>query len=113
MRVIIAGGRDFHQYQTLLDAVRESGFDIRTVISGGATGVDAMGERYAQESQLPVQVYAADWNQHGRAAGPIRNRTMAQNADALIAIWDGRSPGTKNMIDIAQRTGLQIYVKRV
>ena len=113
MRVIIAGGRNYNDYDTLLEAVSESRFQIDAVISGGATGVDALGERFAKERNLPLEIFLPDWNKHGKAAGPIRNKEMAMNADGLIALWDGQSRGTKNMIDIAQKIGLYVYVKRV
>lgn len=113
MRVIIAGGRDITDFWLLQDAVEESGFDIETVVSGGAKGVDAMGEIFAEEMNLKLNIYEADWERHGRAAGPIRNRKMAENADALIAIWDGKSRGTKNMIETATKLGLLVYVKEV
>lgn len=112
MKVIIAGGRDYHDYEVLKQAVAESQLAITTVVSGGAKGVDAMGERYAEEMNLQLNIYAADWETHGRAAGPIRNRKMAENAEALIALWDGESRGTKNMIETATKKGLIVYVKR-
>lgn len=111
-KVIIAGGRDYHNYDTLLEAIEESGFLVGAVVSGGANGVDALGERYAVEMNLNLHIYNADWETHGRAAGPIRNRKMAENADALIALWDGKSRGTKNMIETATKKGLRVYVKR-
>ena len=113
MKVIIAGGRDYHNYDTLLEAIKESQFEISTVVSGGAKGVDALGERYAIETNRTLNIYAADWETHGRAAGPIRNRKMAENADALIALWDGQSRGTKNMIETATKKGLIVFVKRI
>lgn len=112
MRVIIAGGRDYHNYEALLDAIVDCNFNIQTVISGGAKGVDALGERYAESADVPLKIYPADWEKHGRAAGPIRNRKMAENADALIALWDGQSRGTKNMIETATKLGLLVYVYR-
>lgn len=112
-RVIIAGGRDYHDYDKVLEAIAESGFTIDVVVSGGAKGVDALGERYAAEKNIPLNVFQADWQTNGRAAGPIRNRKMAENADALIAVWDGQSRGTKNMIETATKKGLLVYVKRV
>ena len=113
MQVIIAGGRDYHNYETLLEAIAASQFDITTVVSGGAKGVDALGERYADEMNKTLNVFEADWETHGRAAGPIRNRKMSENAEALIAIWDGQSRGTKNMIETATKKGLRVYVHRV
>lgn len=113
MRVIIAGSRNVHSYSKLLEAIDECQFPIATVVSGGAKGVDAMGERYAEEMNLKLNLFYPDWNQHGRAAGYIRNRKMAENADALIALWDGQSRGTKNMIETAKKLGLLVYVKMV
>jgi hypothetical protein len=110
---IIAGGRDIHDYELLKEAIQECQFPIATVVSGGAKGVDALGEKYAEENGLNLKIFNADWESHGRAAGPIRNRKMAENADALIAIWDGKSRGTKNMIETATKLGLLVYVKRV
>ena len=112
MKTIIAGSRDFHDYNTLLSAIAESGFNITEVISGMAPGVDQLGIRYAKENNLPLHEYWAEWNFYGKSAGPIRNRLMADNADALIALWDGQSKGTKNMIETATKKGLLIYVKR-
>lgn len=112
MKTIIAGGRDYHNYDTLLEAIAECNWQITEVVSGGAKGVDALGEAYAVDKNLPLHIYAADWETHGRAAGPIRNRKMAENAVALIALWDGRSKGTKNMIETATKKGLLVYVKR-
>jgi hypothetical protein len=111
MKVIIAGGRDFNNYLLLLEGIVESKFDITSVISGCAKGADELGELFAKDMDLPVHRFPADWNTHGRAAGPIRNGEMASFGEALIAYWDGKSPGTKNMIEQATRKGLPVYVK--
>lgn len=112
MKVIIAGGRNYFNYEVLVEAIKESNLQISTVVSGGAKGVDALGERYAEEMNLQLNIYPADWETHGRSAGPIRNRKMAENAEALIALWDGESRGTKNMIETATKKGLIVFVKR-
>jgi len=111
MRTIIAGSRSIHDYEALCEAIRESGFEISLVLSGAADGVDALGERYAREHNIPIERFPANWNRYGRAAGPMRNRIMAQNAEALIALMHLRSPGTKNMIQTAHQAGLKIHVK--
>lgn len=111
MRVIIAGSRGINDYEIVEDAIKESQFPISVVVSGGAKGVDALGELYAESMNIPLHVFEPAWDVHGRAAGPIRNRKMAENADALIAIWDGKSRGTKNMIETAEKLGLIVYVK--
>lgn len=113
MKTIIAGGRDILDYTLVLNAIRESKFDITEVVSGMAKGVDTMAVQYANENDLVITPFFADWNTHGRAAGPIRNRKMAEYGEALIAIWDGESRGTKNMIEEATKRGLKVYVYRV
>lgn len=114
-RVIIAGGRDFNDYP-LLKAKCDNILADKTathriiVVSGAAKGADSLGEQYAREKGYTVERYPADWNTHGRAAGPIRNAQMANSADALIAFWDGQSKGTKSMINIAKTKGLGVRV---
>lgn len=110
MRTIIAGSRGIFQYSEVAKAVEASGFMITCVISGGATGVDVLGEEYAYNHKIPCKVYPADWVKYGKGAGYIRNQRMANEADALIAIWDGVSRGTKHMIDIATRQKLKVFV---
>lgn len=112
MKVIIAGGREFNDYEAVKQAIADSNFEITEVISGGATGADALGERYATEFNIKLTIFPADWNMHGRAAGPIRNREMAEYGEALIAFWDGQSRGTKNMIAEAKKNDLEVYVHR-
>lgn len=112
MKVIIAGGREITDYDFLLKAVLDANFDITTVVSGGARGADTLGERFAAEAEVELVRFPADWDKHGRAAGPIRNAQMGDYADALIALWDGQSRGTKHMIDYATKKGLKVYVAR-
>ena len=98
MKVIIAGSRDVTALYLVEDASLMSKFDITEVVSGGARGVDRLGEIFAEKNGLPVKVFPADWTKFGKSAGHRRNREMAQYADALVAVWDGVSPGTKGMI---------------
>lgn len=113
MKTIIAGSREVDKYSILIKAVRVSGFDIGGVVSGGAKGVDLLGERYAKQYKLPLYIFKADWNKYGKGAGYIRNIDMAKNAEALLAIWDGESRGTKHMIEEGKRQGLLVHVYRV
>ena len=85
---------------------------ISLVVSGTASGADQYGEIWARACGLSVDRYPADWTKHGKAAGPIRNRLMAENADALVAVWDGKSRGTRNMIDEARKRGLVAFIYR-
>lgn len=114
-RVIIAGTRTFSDYELLrttcnnLLSEKQRTHTI-VVISGTARGADQLGERYAKERGFQLQRFPADWERNGKAAGYIRNAKMADNADALIAFWDGQSRGTKNMIDIARRKSLDMRI---
>jgi len=110
MKVIIAGSRDIVNYDIVLDAIVDSKINITTVVSGGARGVDRLGERYAKEYNLPIEQYIPDWDGLGKKAGYVRNEQMADNADALIAIWDGVSKGTGHMINIAKRKNLTVFI---
>jgi hypothetical protein len=110
LRVIIAGSRSIDDYALVCHAVRRSGFPISRVVSGLAAGVDSLAVRYAKEHGLPCDGFPAEWTRWGRSAGYRRNVQMAQHADALIAIWDGGSPGTRHMIEVAKARGLRIFV---
>ena len=114
-RVIIAGTRSFNDYELLRDSCNNLLSEKQrthtvVVISGTARGADQMGERYARERGFQLRRFPADWEQYVKSAGHIRNAKMADNADALIAFWDGESKGTKNMIDNARRKGLAVRV---
>lgn len=116
-KVIIAGGRSFADYELLTtkcDALlkqKSTTLDI-VIISGTAKGADSLGERYALEHGYAVEHFPADWKKYGRAAGKMRNAQMADIANALIAFWDGKSSGTKNMIDTAMKKKLDISIIR-
>lgn len=107
MRVIIAGGRDFDDYEAVCRAVEQSGFDMTEVISGGATGADELGEWWAYQHGVPFGRCSADWERWGHAAGPIRNREMADMADALIALPGGR--GTADMVRQMRKRGKPVH----
>lgn len=115
-KVIIAGCRDFADYELLKEKcdfyLQNQKPENVVIVSGHASGADALGERYAQERGLQLETYPADWKAHGRAAGPIRNAQMASVARTLIAFWDGKSRGTKNIIDTTTKRGLKVAVVR-
>lgn len=113
MKTIIAGSRGIADYAVLLQAIKCCPFPITSVVSGCARGIDTLGEQYAQENSLKLYKFPADWSTYGRRAGYLRNAQMAENADALLAIWDGESRGTKHMIDTAREKGLEVYVYMV
>ena len=113
MKVIIAGSRHINDFAMVNNIISSSGIHITELISGGCHGVDKLGEIYANLKSIPIRIFPADWGKYGRRAGPLRNKQMADYADALIAIWDGKSAGTKNMIMEALKNKLEVHIKYV
>ncbi len=112
MKAIIAGCRYYTDANFIAIKLNKFKPYIDEVLSGGAQGVDQLGERWAEYYSIPVRKYPADWAKHGRAAGPIRNEEMAKDADALFAFWDGNKvrSGTWDMIQTAIKYKLQIHI---
>jgi hypothetical protein len=125
MKVIVAGPRDYYDYDSVCDAIEKSGFDVTEVVSGNAKGVDTSGERWAFESDLPVRLFKADWknlkqegarikeNTYGKYnanAGSFRNGLMAEYGDALVAIIVNGSFGTANMVKQMKEQGKPVYL---
>ena len=114
-RVIVAGSREFKDYQLLektLDDFLQDQKKPTRILCGMAHGADELGLLYAHRHNYELEKHPAKWNIHGKRAGFIRNEEMANNADALIAFWDGESHGTKDMIKRAKKHGLDIKVIR-
>ena len=112
--VIIAGGRNFNNYE-LLSNKCDFFFSQKwpsSIVCGEARGADSLGKQDAQDHGIPIRSFPADWDRYGKKAGYLRNEEMARNADALIAFWDGQSRGTGNMIEIAKRIGLAVRIVR-
>lgn len=110
MKTIIAGSRTITSTIQVYQILGKSNIDITEVVSGGAKGVDSIGEKWAKRRNLPIKRFNALWSEFGKRAGMIRNVQMAGYADALIAIWDGESNGTKHMIEQAKKEGLVVEV---
>lgn len=115
-RVVIAGCRDYNNYDEAKQYIDFCLVDIKKendiiIVSGCASGADAIGERYAEENGLKVEKYPADWTKYGRSAGPKRNEQMAQISDLVICFWDEKSRGTKSMIEYAKKYGKAVKIK--
>lgn len=124
-RVIVAGGRKFNNYDVLkkeLDTWKKSKKlnedDKVTIICGCAEGADDLGREYAKEAGFEVKEFPANWTLLGKVAGILRNKEMAKFASesesedgVLFAFWNGKSKGTKNMIDTAIQYGLDIHIR--
>lgn len=112
-KIIIAGGRDFDDYEAVCKALDSllSGIDDEVlIISGGAKGGDFLGERYAREHGLAVIVYSAVWEKYGPKQTQSRNEQMAAITDRLVAFWDGQSKGTDFLIQFMRQLGKPVDV---
>lgn len=83
---------------------------IETIISGNAAGVDTFGENFAKTFGIDLIIMPANWDRHGKAAGYKRNEQMAEIADSVLCIWDGKSKGTIHMADIAKKKNLKLWI---
>jgi len=112
MKLIIAGSRNFTNYKKLAQECDQflNGQTNIEIVSGTCKGADQLGEKYAKEREYKLTKFPADWNKYGKSAGPKRNQQMANYTDALIAFWDGKSKGTKHMIEMAKQSKLRMII---
>ena len=112
MKVAVVGSRDFDDFDYLsaiLDCTRNlPGIDL--IISGGARGADRLAEQYAKQHTIPIKIFYAEWDKYGKSAGYRRNIDIINEAEMVIAFWDGKSKGTKHSIDLAKKQGKLISV---
>lgn len=113
-RIIICGGRDFNDkalLKTNLDSILSEFENVR-IVSGHARGADMLGEFYAKDNNISLSVFPAEWNKYGKSAGYRRNEEMLafakQAKPVVIAFWDGKSRGTKHMIETSKRAGVDV-----
>ena len=112
LKVVVAGGRDFKDY-TLLEEKLNKLFSQRNdvvIVSEMAKGIDSLTVKYAEEHKLRVSEFPAEWQKYGNSSGFRRNIEMARFADACVCFWNGKSVGTKHMIDTAKRLNLNLRV---
>lgn len=116
-KVIVAGGRDFGDYEYMSEKLDElfwcsdvfQTYPIK-IISGMADGTDTLAIRYADEYGMTKILFPANWKEHPRMAGILRNEDMLTIATHLVAFWNGKSHGTKHMIEIAREKGIPVWV---
>ena len=113
MKTIIAGSRNFYDFNILQNALTNCPWEITEVVSGCARGADTLGERWAFNAHKPIKRFPANWDRDGNRAGYIRNKVMSQYAEALVAFWDGQSRGTRDMIETMKSLGRRVVVIRV
>lgn len=92
MRVLVCGGRDFADFTAVCDALNTYAYEADLVIHGGGRGTDYLAGEWAEHHQIPVRIFPADWDKHGHAAGPIRNRQMLVEGkpDLVVAFPGGQ-----------------------
>jgi len=117
-RVVIAGCRDFTDYKQAKEYIDFCISNIRQeyriiIVSGGARGADTLGEKYAKQNGFEIERYLADWDTYGKSAGARRNKKMAEVCDYVICFWDGKSKGTKIMIDYAKQYNRPLKIKEI
>lgn len=114
-KLIIAGGRDFENMDTL-ERVLIAMADVEmadkniSIVSGMARGADALGYQFAHRHGVKVYEFPADWTRHGKRAGFLRNEAMGRFADGLVAFWDGDSRGTAHMIQYMQKLNKPVTI---
>lgn len=115
MKLAIVGSRTFNDYKKLRE-VTSTFFrfqDIEAIISGGASGADSLGEKFAEDLGLPLRRHLPDWNKNGKSAGFLRNQNIVDDCDVVLALWDGHSKGTEDTIAkarLARKPTVIIYV---
>lgn len=110
MKIIIAGSRTISSMMIMETAIKLANFNITAVISGCAKGVDSYAITWAEQNGIHVYKFPAQWDTYGKKAGYLRNIRMAECAEGLIAIWDGKSKGTEHMINIAKSKNLPTFI---
>lgn len=114
IRLAIVGSRDFNNYQTLENVIDniidDNDYEIIEIVSGGARGADALGEKYADKFAIDKVIFPADWKTYGKRAGFLRNVDIIKNCDVCICFWDGQSHGTKHDIELCQQYNKTCYI---
>lgn len=111
-KVLISGSRSIWDYDFVKKCHLESGVEAVEFISGMAKGPDRLCLKLASELEIPVREFPANWTEHGKGAGFIRNRLMADYCTFAEVHWDGHSPGTKNQIELLTEEKIDFKVFR-
>lgn len=113
MKLIVAGSRSFSDYLLLKEKLNYFLKNVQTpveIVSGMAKGADKLGEQYAKEMGYAIKQFPADWDRYGKKAGYVRNRQMAEYGTHCVCFWDGKSHGTKIMIDLCAEKNIKCRV---
>lgn len=106
MRTAIIGSRSLIDVE--ISKYVPDGTDM--IITGGARGIDTLAEKYADENKIFKLIIKPDYETYGRRAPLLRNKTIVEKADIIIALWDGKSRGTRFTIDYAKKCGKKVKI---
>jgi hypothetical protein len=114
MNLAIVGTRNFNNYDLLKSIILQNYNlnDINYIVSGGARGADSLAEKFALDFGIETKIFLPDWDKYGKSAGYIRNCLIIENADIIVAFWDGQSKGTKHSIDLAAKGKKELKIVR-
>lgn len=114
IRVLVCGSREWSDYATIYQSLRDLKDQIEIVIDGAARGADSLGNKAAKSLGLNTVRHWAEWNQYGPSAGPIRNRAMLnlEKPTLVLAFHPDltKSKGTKDMVTIARKAGVEVRI---
>lgn len=113
MKILICGDRKWNDEQTIINHLFPYIMRRPIVIHGNAKGADIIGAHVAEVFGLTVKPFRADWENHKKSAGPIRNRVMLElKPDLVLAFHNNieESRGTKDMVTIARKAGIEVQV---
>ena len=118
MKIAVAGSRHYTDYEEAVEYIDRCIHNLakdeeNIILSGGCRGADMLGERYALEHIHKIERFPARWDKYGKAAGIIRNKRIADSADVIICFWDGKSKGTKALIEYAKKLGKTIHIHKI
>ena len=106
MKVAVIGSRGL----IVKDLERYLPKDTSEIVSGGARGIDTCAENYAEQNGIPITVFLPEYEKYGRGAPLKRNIQIIDYADLVLAFWDGKSRGTKFVIDKCYEKGIPIKI---
>lgn len=112
IKLAIVGSRTFNDLQAFYKCLQvlKVDYEIIQIISGGAKGADSIGEKYADENNIPKLIFKPDWQKYGKRAGFLRNEDIIKNCNFCLAFWDGESHGTKHDIELCKKYNIPCFI---
>lgn len=109
MKTIVAGSRGWDNSSYIFD-ILDLHNEITEIVCGESQGPDSYGRIWGENRSIPISSFPAKWDKYGKSAGILRNIDMGDHADQLIAFWNGKSRGTKHMIDYMNKLNKKVTI---